>query len=238
VSPPAAAEAPMVLAQSGRGKPRLDRKPLDPKAEKKKISSTLITVELLTVGDGVSVKAREWMEVLSKMDVTLTIRPGRANEKLEVTEKKSGGTLRNVTVRGMLDNRGQLTFPEKTFAESDTGKLAAWLDELRTYGAQGNPDGRPAWGLTKEQFGLVHGALKKALAFDPKEFEVARALEKFEFPKELPLRFSSAAARVLKDRAGTAEVGQSLEGISQGTALAVLLSDQRLAFRPRRLPDG
>jgi hypothetical protein len=85
---------------------------------------------------------------------------------------------------------------------------------------------------------MVHAALKKPLSFDPKEVEVGKALEKFELPTELPLRISNAAARILKDRAGSAQVGQSLEGISQGTALAVLLSDQGLAFRPRRLPDG
>ena len=33
-------------------------------------------------------------------------------------------------------------------------------------------------------------------------------------------------------------VAQSLKGVTQGTALAVILNDQALAFHPRRLPDG
>ncbi|MGE5194863.1 MAG: hypothetical protein ACM3U2_20415, partial [Deltaproteobacteria bacterium] len=192
------------LAQAPRDKTRLNRKPADPKAEKKKLSNTMITMELLTIGDGTALKAREWMETLGKMDVTLTIRPGRPTEKIEVTERKAGGTLRTVTVRGMLDNKGQLIFPEKTFTQGDVGKLAAWLDELRTYGAQGNPEGRPAWGLTKEQFGVIHTTLKKPLDFEPRDLELNKVLEKLTLPAEVPLRFSTAAARVLKDRAGSA----------------------------------
>src|SRR5262245_19884663 len=149
------------LAQAPRGKSPLDRKAPLPKTEKKKIPNTMINMELLTVGDGVAIKARQWAEILSKMDLTLTVRAGRPTEKIEITEKKSGGTLRTVMIRGMLDSKGQLFFPDQIFTESETGKLATWLDELRTYGAQGNPEGRPAWGLTKEQFGAIHSALKK-----------------------------------------------------------------------------
>jgi hypothetical protein len=229
---------PVELAQAGRGKSALDRKPPVPKSEKKKIPGTMINMELLTIGDGVAIKAREWMEVLGKMDVTLTIRAGRPTEKLEITERKAGGTLRTVMIRGMLDSKGQLIFADQTFTESETGKLAAWLDELRTYGAQGNPEGRPAWGLTKEQFGVIHSALKKPLAFEPNEMELSKVVEKLELPADIPLRFSLAAAKVLKEGAAPATVGQSLKGVSQGTALAVMLNDQGLVFRPRRLPDA
>jgi hypothetical protein len=205
---------------------------------RKKAPNTVITMELLTVGDGVGLRAREWMEILAKLDVTLTVRGGRATEKPEITERKTGGALRTVVVKGFLDNKGQLIFTDQVFTQNDTAKLSKWLDELRTYGAQGNPDGRPAWGLTKEQFGSIHGALKKPLAFDPQDEEVTKALEKFELPREYPLKLSAAARKLLERRDGPPLVGQSLKGLSQGTALAILLSEQRLAFRPSRLPDG
>lgn len=207
-------------------------------SSRKKAPNTIINMELITVGDGVGLRAREWMEILGKLDVTLTVRAGRANEKLDTTERKAGGTLRTVMVKGFLDNKGQLIFTEQIFTQNDTGKLSAWLDELRTYGAQGNPDGRPAWGLTKEQFGAIHAALKKPLAFDPKDVELSKVLAKFELPGEYPLKLTASAAKLLEGPGAPARVGQSLKGLSQGTALAVLLGEQGLGFRPRRLPDA
>jgi len=221
---------------TGAGK-RPDRRAVDAKSGKK-TPNTMINVELLTVGDGVGLRAREWQEILSKMDVTLTIRTGRSNEKPEVSERKAGGTLRTVMLRGILDNKGRLIFPDQVFATSDSGKLAAWLDELRTYGAQGNPDGRPAWGLTKEQFGVIYAALKKPLAFDPRDFDLNKALQKFELPGEHPLKFTASAARLLNQGPKLSQSGHTLQAISQGTGLAILLREQGLGFRPRRLPDG
>jgi hypothetical protein len=224
-------------AQGAGATKKTDRKAMETKPGRK-TPNTMINMELLTVGDGVGLKAREWQEILSKMDVTLTIRTGRANEKPEVSERKAGGTLRTVVLRGILDNKGRLIFPDQVFAASDSSKLSAWLEELRTYGAQGDPDGRPAWGLTKEQFGVIYAALKKPLAFDPRDFDLSKAFQKFELPKEHPLKFTASAARLLNDHAKLSQSGHSLQGISQGTGLAILLREQGLGFRPRRLPDG
>lgn len=204
----------------------------------KKTSNTMITMEILTASDGVGLKARQWNEVLSKLDVTFSIRRGAPDEKIEVTERKAGGSVRAVRVVGMLDSRGRLIFPDQIFTENDSAKLATWLNELRTYGAQGDPQGRPVWGLTREQFGVVHAAMKKLLASEPKDLELSKALALFELPKDHPLRFSAAAKRLLDERKSPAEAGQALKGISQGTALAILFSEQGLGFRPRRLPDG
>jgi hypothetical protein len=208
------------------------------KAGKKKAPVTTITVELLTGNSGVGLKARQWAEILGKLDVAVTVRNGRSDDKLGVTEKKAGGTLRTVTVVGALDSTGRLIIPDHEFTQDDAEKLAAWIHGLRTYGAQGDPNGRPVWGLTKEQFGVIHTALKKPLAADTKDVEVTKAVGNFELPKEHPVRFSPEAVARLKERGGQVRVSQSLQGVSQGTALAVLLSEQGLGFRPRRLPDG
>jgi hypothetical protein len=141
-------------------------------------------------------------------------------------------------VKGFLDNKGQLIFTDQVFTQSDTGKLSTWLNDLRVYGAQGNPDGRATWGLTKDQFGVIFDALAKPLAFEPQDLEVARVLDKIELPKEYPLKLTAEAKKLLGRSGAAPRVGQSLKGVSQGTALAVLLGEQRLAFRPRRLPEG
>ncbi len=226
------------LAQARRDRAKLDRRPAEAKPEKKKSSNTTISMELLTVGDGGAMRARQWLEVLSKLDVTLTVRSGRPTEKLEITESKAGGTLRTVRIIGILDNNGQLVFPNQTFAAGDTEKLTAWLEDLRTFGAKGNPDGRPVWGLSKEQFDVIFTALKKPVNFDSKDLELKKALEKLDLPHDTPLKFSPGALKRLKERDGHVTIGQSLKGVAQGTALAVALAEQKLGFRPRRLSDG
>lgn len=208
------------------------------KSTGKKPPVTTITVELVTGSEGVGFKARNWADILSKLDVVVTIRNSRADDKLGVTEDKGAGALRSVRVVGAIDSKGRLVFPDQVFTEDDAGKLSAWLKELRTYGAQGDPGGQPVWGLTKEQFGVIHNALKKPLAAETKGVAVTKVVTKFDLPKEYPIAFTTTAARRLRDRGDRAEVSQSLTGVSQGTALAVLLAEQGLGFRPRRLPDG
>lgn len=207
-------------------------------AGKKKTPVTTITVELLTGPTGVGLKARQWAEILNKLDVVVTVRNGRSDDKVGVTEKKAGGTLRSVLVVGFLDSSGKLIFPDQIFTEDDAEKLAAWINELRLYGAQGDPNGRPVWGLTKEQFGVIHAGLKKPLVTDTRDVEITKAVGLFDLPKEHPVRFSAEAVARLKERGGQLKVSQSLQGVSQGTALAVLLAEQGLGFRPRRLPDS
>jgi len=204
---------------------------------KKKAPVTSITVELLAT-TGVGAKARQWADILSKLDVVVTVRNGRSDDKVGVTERKSGGSLRTVSVVGELDSSGRLIFPDQIFSLDDAGKLAGWINELRQYGAQGDPNGRPVWGLTKEQFGVVHTALKKPVIAETKDVEITKAVKLFELPGDLPVRFSPAAIARLKERGGQLKVSQSVQGVSQGTALAVLLAEQGLGFRPRRLPDG
>jgi hypothetical protein len=208
------------------------------KSTGKRSPVTSITVELLTGSDGLGLKAREWVEVLGKLDVVVTVRTGRPDDKLGVTESKGGGALRTVRVVGALDSKGRFLLPDQTFTQDDSQRLSAWIKDLRVYGALGDPGGQPVWGLTKEQFGVIHTALKKPLASDTKDVPVAKAVTMFQVPPEHPIVFTAAAARSLKGRGERAQVSQSLAGVSQGTALAVLLAEQGLGFYPRRLPDG
>jgi len=204
----------------------------------RKTPNTSITAELVTGSSGNGLKARQWAEIFSKLDVVVTVRSGRSDDKLGVSERKSGGSLRVVSIVGAIDSQGRLIFPDQIFTENDSDKLAKWIDELRTYGAQGDPHGRPVWGLTKEQFGVIYAALKRPLTSEPKDMELTKAVTLFELPKDQPLKFSPEAARLVKAQGERTIVSQPLQGISQGTALAALLAEHGLGFRPRRLPDG
>ena len=200
--------------------------------------TTIINVELLTGEEGVGLKAQQWGRILEKLDVTHTVRRATPKDKIGITEKKSGDSIRRVQVVGRLDKSGRLVFDDRVYSEEEADKLAAWFDELRGYGALGSPTGQPVWGLTKQQFGALHDVLRQPLVQDTQDREFAEALKLFAFPPEFPVRLSDAAVKVLQDKGRGATVTQSLSGISRGTALAILLSEQGLCFKPQRLPDA
>lgn len=209
-----------------------------PGAAGAKAPDTKVAVELITGDEGVGLRAQRWSQIFDGMQVNLTIRRANFDDKLGVTDKSVGGAARQVRVIGRLEPQGRLIFADRSFTEADAAKLAAWLQELRTYGAQGTPDGQPVWGLTKAQFGAVHQVLSQRLDVEVEGTEVPFAIAAFAFPKEFPVRFTGGAAKWLQSGGATVKVRQALKGVSKGTALAVLLNEQGLGFRPRRLPSG
>ena len=208
-----------------------------PKSGTGKGPATQVAVELITGNEGVGLAAQQWSQALQELGVTVTIRRGRADEKPGVTEKKLSDASREVRVLGKLEPRGRLVFADRAFGEADTKKLAEWIQELKTYGAQGTPDGQPLWGLNKTQFGAIHAALGQRLDLEPQGQEPAKAIVAFGLPKEFPLQVSPQAALPLAPD-GKRLVKQSLTGITKGTALAALLNELGLGFRPRRTPSG
>lgn len=203
----------------------------------KNTPATIILMELTTGDEGVGFRAQRWHQVFESLDVLLTIRGGTSRDKHGITEKKLSNGARQVHILGKLDQKGRVIVEDRVFAEGDVAKLTRWIDELREYGAQGTPDGQPAWGLTKDQFAAVHEALRQPLRSDPKGEEIAVALKLLQLPADLPVRLSESAAKRLKERDET-KVGQSLGTIAQGTALAAMTAEHGLGFRPQRLRDG
>lgn len=207
-------------------------------ATRSKPPLTQVTVELMTGNEGVGLRAHRWRDIFEKLDVTFVVRRSLLNEKPEIKERRIGDSVRQVQVTGRLETNGRLVFADHTFTEGDVAKLTEWLKDLKTYGAQGTPEGQPAWGLTKQQFGHLHEALAKTLTVEPQGRDIALALALFELPGDFPLKLSEAARKSIEAGARRVVVQQAYAGLSLGTALAALLREHGLGFRPRRLPDG
>lgn len=198
--------------------------------------TTVLQVELLAGADGGALTAQDWRSVFQSLDVEVQIRRAVLDDKPEVKEKVVG-TLRYVTVIGRLERNGQLTFPERTFARGDGPKLKEWLDELKTYGSQGAPTGKPLWGLSKTQFEQLYAALGATSAENLQDLELRAALTRLKLPVAYPVRWSTAAQEQF-EQLRDARVRQSLPGFTKGTQLAIALSDLGFGFRPNRTPAG
>lgn len=199
-------------------------------------SDTRLSVELLIGRRGAAQQIAQWRPVFRKVGVPIRIHRNLTERKPSVDEREIG-PLRVVKIVGKLDSRGRLVFPGRSFTRRETDKLKEWLRELKTYGAQGAPDGKPLWGLNKPQFDGVYKALSTVVPDEVHDRPLSEALDRLPIPDEYPLRLSSHAREHLQQN-GIPPVRKRVKGTSLGTALALLLSDYGLGFRPLRTPDG
>lgn len=203
-----------------------------------KAPTTLIQLELLTGPEANSLKASDWQKACEERKIACTIRRGLQDDQPGVTEKKRGESFRQVTVVGRLEKTGRLVFADRTFAPGESKRLAEWLEELKTYGAQGTPEGQRLWGLTEKQFTSVMESLAVPLAIETEEVPLAEVLAGFRFSANHPLRWTAQAEQKRAQLDLKSPCTQSVRGFTQGTALALVLAEVGLGFRPRRQPDG
>lgn len=199
---------------------------------------TILSVELLTGKRTSGVSAQEWGRTFQKIGFSVRIRRSVLDDKPEIKERKLG-RLREITVIGKLESSGKLTFPGRSFSPGEGAKLAEWLRSIEVYGAQGPPTGQPVWGLSQAQFDILFNTLREKVETEVAGQPFDAALIKMKLSPKYPVRLTSAA----KDRLGQAKdpnrpVRTTLKGHSKGTALALLLSDFGLGFRPLRTPGG
>jgi hypothetical protein len=216
----------LFLATSAPGQETLERR-----------QETLLNVEILTpqIG-GNPLNSQRWHEVFRELDVGVRIRPPLGRDKPEIKES-TRGNFRIVSIVGRMDREGKVTFPGKTFTIGDTDVLKEWLDEFRTYGAQGAPEGKPRWGLTEAQFEQVFEQLSRPVEGPLRGLELRDAVARVPLPDGLKVVFHSDAEALLKVK-GTGTLAIEVEGLSGGTALAAVLAQWKLGFRPLRDPKG
>ena len=199
--------------------------------------STRLSFEILIAPGTTGIDAQRWGPVFQEQGEAARFRQPLLNDRPEVSEATRGRT-RHVKVVGELLPNGAIVFPGHTFTLRDTRKLAEWIRELKTYGAQGSPDGRPGFGLTAPQLEQVLRTLEAPVSTELAGLSIVEALQKFGLPESLPIRLSVAAEERLAKLPEGVVAPQDLRGLSRGTTLAIILSRARLGFRPTRTPSG
>ncbi len=211
------------------------------KQQKNNAPETQLEMEIITGTGGVNLDAQRWASALKKLDVVVRIRRGTSKDQPGVTEKNFGTAVRRVSIIAALDRNGRISLPGKAFTLKDNEKLVEWLRNLRTYGAQGSPDGQPAWGLTKAQLDQVLTQLRRPMTIDPEGKNLLDALLLFAPDREkgdLPIHVTPEAKQIMGLPEARELFPQSLLGISRGTALAIILKHYGLCYTPSRTPSG
>ena len=198
--------------------------------------NTVIEVDILSLELQGDPSAQSWGKLFEDMGHSVRIRNGR-DGKASVSEKVRG-SLRYVNASGVLNKEGELTFGKVTFRLSEGEKIKEWLEELKTYGAQGTPDGKPLWGLNRLQFEDVNARMTKPLAIQTQGQSLTTLVKALQADAMLPVRLHTATAGWLKEAAHDRPITVDMTGFSTGTGLAIALNEIGTGLRPTRTPDG
>ena len=150
---------------------------------------TTVRVELLTDRRGAPLAAQRWARAFEQFKVSLRIRRGIGGERTAVREKITGRN-RQVTVIGKLDRSGRILVPGKSFSPGNPTALGTWLKELGTFGAKGNPNGQPAFGLSEGQFNSLFETLAQPVRSNLAGKPLTEAIASLGLPASLRLDLS------------------------------------------------
>jgi hypothetical protein len=230
------ADAQLYEVKPSRNDPNYRRRPAtDPNAPPPGGVETRINVEIFAGAENAGFEAQRWESTFERAGVYLRIRSEMPGDKLSTHEKQLG-KLREVTLVGQLERDGSLTFETRKFKAAESSAVLEWLNEIKTYGAQGSPRGKALWGLNSDQFDALFRALAGPVDQEVAELPLDEAIRGLGLPEAYPFRMSYGAKQVVANSRARSRL--QLRGFAHGTALALLLSQYGLGFRPERTPAG
>jgi len=198
---------------------------------------TLLEIEILMPGlPGNPLQAQKWRKAFEEVGESVRIRPPLANDAPKIDEV-SRGPFRLVRIVGEIQRDGAIKFPSKSFKISQTAELKEFLGELKTFGAQGAPTGKPFWGLTRDQLSGVEAGLKSPVTRALKGLKFEDAVAAIPLTAGLQLHYHSTA-ELVREQWKDLDFQDEAQGLSAGTALSFVLSQAGLGFRPLRTPSG
>jgi hypothetical protein len=175
--------------------------------------------------------ARQWTELLSKAGfAAVRIRGGKAGDTLSIQTRGTEATP-SYLVSGALTADGQLLLLKGRFGLNDRARIEAWLAKLREGGEEGITVKPAAFGLLPKQLVAVHEALAVPVAFSTKGKQPREVAKQIADTLSLKFVTDTTGQAAL----GTGEpVGDELQGLSAGTALAAVLRPLGLVLVPEK----
>jgi hypothetical protein len=200
-------------------------------------AETEVSLVLVTSAAAAIEHAQAWGQRLQSLEIPVQTRQAVTGDKPEVKEQKLG-RFRRITVTAVLDRNGKILCGDRSFTFAEAEKLGEWIRELKTYGAQGAPHGKPLFGLNDAQFAAVMKSLAPVIEMETSGLSLEEMLGKLPLPRQHPLRMTAEAQRVARMIGSDEVLRQNLKGISVGAAFAAALGEFGLAFKPLRTPEG
>ncbi len=184
------------------------------------------------------IKSQEWGRAFQELGYSVKFRAPRAGEAPRVEDLDGDDFLATRVVAAMAAD-GSIRIGKQKFDIESTKLLTQALDEIQRHGAKGPPDSNPTWGLTDEQFQEVTHLLGVPVE-NPVELQSSiLAVESVGRPASMRLKFTAAARlQAVAQRPESAPETIELQGFTKGSAIAIILAQYGLGFRPRYVAPG
>ncbi len=200
----------------------------EPRAQPVRISLELFTDDGFGVDD-----SHRWYELITRLGVAnLQIRGAAPGDEIGVHE---GGKrdAKTYVVIGRITANNVLQLPGGKFTLQESARLKQWLKNLSEQGPDGVLSQKGRFGLTPVQLQDVQTDLRRPIGFSTKDLPAGELVARITGGLDHKIEMSAAAREALAKR----KVVDDLQGISTGTALAVILRPAGLVLVPER-PEG
>lgn len=194
-------------------------------------SRTLVVEVLMQPLPLYRVRAQEWGRVLQELGYAPRFRAPEPGEKMRIEQQQRAGRSVVVVVGGMTPS-GAITIGNRDYSVTDKAELEKLLKNLQESGSE-EPGKDPRWGLTEQQFAQLRELLRPPLTGSVKLSTPGVTLRALGLPRSLPVTWSEGAFEwSLKPAPKNAPAEIELTDVSRGTAIAIILAQYGLGFRP------
>ena len=178
------------------------------------------------------INAQRWGKVLQQLGLVVTFRDGRPGERTQI-ENVPNQDPPTTAIVGIMEPDGRILIRNKKYSINSPQALADLVQQVSTYGAAGPPETSPQWGLTDEQFAFVTQQLSVSVTDQIQLRTAVEAIDSLKLPSVFQVRFADSAREQAFAVADVpADSLASLVGMSKGTAMAIVLAQYGLGFRP------
>ena len=178
------------------------------------------------------INAQRWGKVFQQLGLVVTFRDGRPGERTQIANVPQQEPP-TTSIIGLMEPDGRILIRDKKYSINDPQPLADLVQQVSEYGAAGPPDRSPQWGLTDEQFAFVTQQLSVPVSDQVKPRTAVEAIDSLQLPSVFQVRFADSAR---EQAFAVADIQPDalaqLVGMSKGTAMAIVLAQFGLGFRP------
>jgi len=193
-----------------------------------------VELTLATEPDAPLGAQQTWVRALGQAGVrNVRIRQQRGGDQVGIETTGAAESPIHV-VTGLINGRGEILLPGARFREGEAGRVAQWLDDLARRGPPDSREKTGAFGLPRSQLDAVRKALTPPVGFSTQKETRGDIIRKMREQLGLPLEIDAAILAALdKD-----VLGEELQGMSRGAALAHVLRGAGFGLIPRTSARG